>query len=250
MCVYVRNMCKMHYICITYIRMSMYVRVLCMCVCVFDTHTKDADAQTHAHTHKNTGAYIAGAFSFFCFTRSNNEVPYISGAYIYTHVYSSFFSFFSCTPSRYTYRPTKRSHACKMTHFFFLSITRTQKKFTTFLWKCTCPDIRNFANSVCSYQYMRPLLRHKDRVLPHFLPKKKYKNWKKEGGKKRDTSTAPKLTSQAQRHGVERVHGKCVCTRGICVGGVRVRVQEGKGASVVKKKMEKNSGTRFARSCS
>ncbi len=63
-----------------------------MCVCVFDTLTKDADAQTHAHTHKNTGAYIAGALSFFGSTRSN-KVPCISEL-IYIHMYIAVFSSF------------------------------------------------------------------------------------------------------------------------------------------------------------
>ena len=236
MCVYVRNMCKMHYICITYIRMSMYVRVLCMCVCVFDTHTKDADAQTHAHTHKNTGAYIAGAFSFFCFTRSNNEVPYISGAYIYTHVYSSFFSFFSCTPSRYTYRPTKRSHACKMTDFF----SQYYEDFQFFfLMEMHLPWYSKLCKKV--YAVTNTCAHSSDTKTGYCLiscQKKKYKNWKKVGGKNRGTSTARKLTSQAKMHGVGRVQGKCVCTRGMCVGGVRVRVQEG-NFFLRRKKMKK-----------
>jgi hypothetical protein len=84
---------------------------------------------------------------------------------------------------------------------------------------------------------MRPLLRHKDRVLPHFLPKKKYKNWRKE--KKIGVQAQPESSVHKHNGKALNVCKASVCAQGcVCVGGVRVRVQEGKGASVVEKKMD------------
>ena len=122
--------------------------------------------------------------------------------------------FFSCTPSRYTYRPTKRSHACKM-KCFFLRITSTLKKNKhNFFVEMHLP-VRNFEKKCMQLPIHAPTPQTQRPGIASFPAQKKIQKLEKRK-KNRGTSTARKLSSQAQRQGVERVQGKCVCTRG-CV---------------------------------
>jgi hypothetical protein len=82
---------------------------------------------------------------------------------------------------------------CLQNDIFFPSvITSTLEKKLTQLFggNALALAFEILQKSVCSYQYMRPLLRHKDRVLPHFLPQKNTKLEKRE--KKKAYKHSPK----------------------------------------------------------